>query len=121
MKAELIEKECKKHGITIFYFSKGKKRNSWKCRKCNVLFVSNRRRNVRKKLVEEFGGECVKCGYKKYIGALDFHHTDPNGKDFGISSKGFTLSYEKMLEEAKKCILVCSNCHREIHGEMDLV
>jgi predicted HNH restriction endonuclease len=36
-------------------------------------------------------------------------------KDFSISGK--TLSFEKMKKEVDKCILVCSNCHSEIHSE----
>ena len=40
----------------------------------------------------------------------------PNKKDFGIGQKGFTRSWEKVKEELDKCILVCANCHREIHA-----
>ena len=59
------------------------------------------------------GGKCQLCGYNKSIRALQFHHIDPNEKDFGIS--GGTKSFEKMKPELDKCILVCSNCHCEIH------
>lgn len=62
------------------------------------------------------GGKCQVCGYDKYIGALEFHHVDPEGKDFGISSKGYTHSWDKVKEEIQKCVLVCANCHREIHA-----
>lgn len=64
-------------------------------------------------LVEYKGGECEKCGYKKCIDALEFHHKDPNEKDFTISGKSW--SFERLKKEADKCILVCSNCHKEIH------
>lgn len=59
------------------------------------------------------GGECQICHYKKSIRALQFHHLDPSQKDFGIS--GGTKSFEKMKPELDKCILVCANCHSEIH------
>lgn len=59
------------------------------------------------------GGECQICGYKKSLRALQFHHLDPNQKDFGIS--GGTKSFERMKPELDKCILVCANCHSEIH------
>lgn len=62
------------------------------------------------------GGCCQICGYDKCIAALDFHHKDDD-KEFGLSSKGRTLNFEKMKIEAQKCILVCANCHREIHAE----
>lgn len=62
------------------------------------------------------GGKCVRCGYHKYAGALEFHHPDPTQKDFAISSKN-TKSLDRVWEEAQKCWLVCSNCHKEIHYE----
>ena len=54
--------------------------------------------------------------YNKYIGALGFHHLDPNQKDFSIGSKGYTRSFDKVKKELDKCICVCANCHREIHA-----
>lgn len=76
------------------------------------------RKRTKIKLVEYKGGECVKCGYKKSISALSFHHLDPTKKDFTISSK--TYSFERLKKEVDKCILVCSNCHIEIHEELNL-
>jgi predicted HNH restriction endonuclease len=46
------------------------------------------------------------------MGALEFHHKDPSQKDFHVSTTGI----HKAREEVKKCILVCSNCHMELHG-----
>jgi 5-methylcytosine-specific restriction endonuclease McrA len=69
-------------------------------------------------MVEYKGGCCVRCGYKKYQGALEFHHTDPNEKDFNPSQlKNYSFN-ERLKNELDKCILVCSNCHREIHDEI---
>jgi len=56
------------------------------------------------------------CGYGRYQGALEFHHLDTSKKDFGLSTKGLTRSWEKTKRELEKCILVCSNCHKEIHA-----
>lgn len=50
--------------------------------------------------------------------ALEFHHTDPKEKDFGISTC-LTKSIEELKAEADKCILVCSNCHAELHEQID--
>lgn len=80
--------------------------------------VNLRRRKIKQMAVEYKGGQCSKCGYKKYIGALEFHHLDPNEKDFSISKSGHCSSWEKVKIELDKCILVCSNCHKEIHGEI---
>jgi 5-methylcytosine-specific restriction endonuclease McrA len=64
-------------------------------------------------LVKEFGGCCVLCGYKKCLAALHFHHINPFEKDFNISSK---TNYEDLKEELSKCIILCSNCHIELHN-----
>jgi hypothetical protein len=62
------------------------------------------------------GSKCQCCGYNKHVGALEFHHIDPSKKDFGISAKGYTRSWENVRKELDKCVLVCANCHREIHA-----
>ena len=56
------------------------------------------------------------CGYSKDKTALDFHHIDESTKEFGLSDRGMTRSWEKIKAEVAKCILVCANCHREIHS-----
>lgn len=71
------------------------------------------RKRTKIKLVEYKGGECEKCGYDKCMSALEFHHLDPNKKDFTISGKSWR--YDRLKLEVDKCILVCSNCHKEIH------
>lgn len=78
--------------------------------------VTERRRKLKQMVVEYKGGICIICGYKKYVGAFDLHHLDSAQKDFGLSTRGLTRSWEKIKAEADKCILVCANCHREIHG-----
>lgn len=79
--------------------------------------VAEQRRKLKKQAIEYKGGSCQKCGYNKCPGALSFHHLDSNEKDFGISDKGVSRSFEKVKSELDKCILVCSNCHAEIHYE----
>lgn len=76
--------------------------------------TSNYRRSIKNMLVQYKGGKCQICGYNRCISALDFHHLNPEEKDFHIS--GGTKSFEKLKTEVDKCILVCSNCHREIHA-----
>ena len=75
--------------------------------------TSEYRRRIKEQLVNYKGGRCVKCGYNKCLAALEFHHCDPKQKDFSIS--GGTRSFETLKKEVDKCILVCSNCHKEIH------
>lgn len=84
-------------------------------RKQVVANVQRRREKVKKLSIEYKGGKCQICGYNKCVDALEFHHLNPEEKEFGISSKGYTRSWEKVQQELDKCILLCSNCHREVH------
>lgn len=77
--------------------------------------TSNFRRNRKANLIKVCGGKCNLCGYDKTNGALEFHHINPEEKSYGLSSTGTCHQLETDLQEVKKCILVCSNCHREIH------
>jgi len=84
----------------------------------NYNHVKNFRKKNKERAVEYKGGKCVKCGYDKCIRALDFHHLDPLQKDF-TPSQNMNMAWDKIKTELDKCILVCSNCHREIHEELD--
>lgn len=85
-------------------------------RKYNVISVKKRRKALRQKAVDLLGGKCVVCGYCREIKALDFHHLDESTKKFGLSDRGMTRSWEKTKEEVLKCVLLCANCHREVHS-----
>lgn len=83
--------------------------------KSSYELVKTHRHNVKEELVRYKGGKCEICGYNKCLGALDFHHLDPNQKDFNISNSKIYKNLDILKEEVDKCILVCANCHREIH------
>jgi hypothetical protein len=70
---------------------------------------------VKRILVEEAGGCCAVCGYERCMVNLHFHHVDPATKSFGLSVS-FGKGLEKLRAEAKKCVLVCANCHGEIES-----
>ena len=72
------------------------------------------RKKRKAELLEVFGYRCGICGYYRCDAALEFHHVNPKDKLYALSDSKFR-TLEEDLEEAKKCILVCSNCHREIH------
>ena len=82
--------------------------------KSNYQCVKDRRHKLKEELVKYKGGKCQVCGYDRCLDALDFHHLNPEEKDFGISSS--IRSLDKLKSEADKCILVCCRCHREIHA-----
>jgi hypothetical protein len=77
-----------------------------------------RRQKLKIKCVQYLGGKCTLCPYDRCIGALDFHHKDPSQKIFKIA-KGICgeYSWARLKAELDKCILLCSNCHREQHWE----
>ena len=70
--------------------------------------------------IEYKGGRCQICGYNRCMEAMEFHHFSSSGKDFGISEKGYTRSWEKVKEELDKCVMLCANCHREVHTGLQL-
>ena len=79
--------------------------------------VTIKRRAIKKMLIERAGGKCSNCGYNKCVRALEFHHLNPEEKDFGIS-KTLTKSISALKEEVDKCVLLCSNCHAEEHQRL---
>ncbi len=109
-----ILKECKHHGLTEFAFRE--KGTRTRCKKCASDAVSKRRRKVKQKAVEYCGRECADCGLESDIASLyDFHHKDPEEKDFAISARGHCRSWAKVQEELDKCVMLCANCHRIRH------
>jgi transposase len=105
--------ECREHGKTRFLvFRNGRSR----CARCAAQAVTRRRRVVRETLVAEAGGACVICGYSRCINALQFHHRDRKTKAFGLSERGIARSLDKARAEARKCVLLCANCHAEVEA-----
>ena len=76
--------------------------------------VKEWRKKQKARAVEAMGGECVCCGYDKCLKAMDFHHLDPSCKEFTVSSK--IRSWTRIVEELRKCVLVCCRCHTEVHA-----
>ena len=75
--------------------------------------ASRRRLALKERAIAHMGGKCRICGYARCPAALDFHHIEDTDKEFSISSK---MSWVKIKPELAKCVMVCANCHREIHA-----
>lgn len=70
----------------------------------------------KRKIIDLLGGKCSQCGYSKSLNALCFHHLDPSQKRIKLDLRTMANnSMNKIIEEAKKCILLCCNCHMELH------
>ena len=97
-----------------------KKRTYKDVREANIRNVTKRRKEIRLMVIEHAGGKCIKCGYHKYPEVMEFHHRDPLQKDFNVSKKGLTRSWERVKKEIEKCELFCATPHRELHVEQKL-
>lgn len=79
-----------------------------------------KKRGLERKIyfIKQLGGCCSKCGYKHNIAALDFHHLNPEEKEFQIDMRKLSnTSIDKLQKEINKCVLLCANCHRETHNK----
>ena len=83
-----------------------------------IRAVHKRRKKIRQMAVEYKGGKCERCGYDRCIEALEFHHINSSKKDFNVSQRGYTRSWKRVMEELEKCIMLCANCHRELHAQV---
>lgn len=86
---------------------------------CNSCAVQKLRHVYKRRAIELLGGCCKHCGYNRSQSAMDFHHVDPSQKEVSISSNGITRSWARIEKELQKCILLCSNCHREEHARLN--
>lgn len=95
------------------------------CKECSIN-VDGRKKHLKiienkTKLIKMLGGECEDCNIKankqNYV-IFDFHHINPEDKEFEVSRKlkHIDLS-EEIIKEAKKCVVLCSNCHRMRHSK----
>lgn len=108
---------CSVH-ILRYYLSeeiktKNKKLNDTLLKQNRVKSVISWRQRTKIKSIEYKGGKCILCGYDKCKTSLSFHHLNPKEKDFTISGKSF--SWDKLKLELDKCVLLCLNCHQELH------
>jgi len=83
----------------------------------NYVTQQQRGRERRLLLIQSKGGRCERCGYERNHAALAFHHLDPSAKSFALDLRSCSnTSWNALLEEAQKCLLLCLNCHSEIHN-----
>jgi hypothetical protein len=87
------------------------------CKLCYKEF--DNRHFLKQECITYKGGSCIKCGYSKCIAALEFHHRDLQQKDIQISSLRHRKLNPMIEKELDKCDLLCANCHRETHAELN--
>jgi len=82
------------------------------------------RRTAKELIVNYRGNKCEICNYDKCLSALTFHHKNKDDKEYSIAKKSLRITdiqelTEDILNEINKCELLCSNCHREKHIDID--
>lgn len=80
-----------------------------------------RKRSYRKRFVDRYKAlvGCVRCGYKTYVGALDLHHVKPSDKVLNVSRMVSDIwPMRDIKNEIRKCVVLCTNCHREAHSNV---
>ena len=118
-KPRQVLRECPIHGWTGFVRTGAV--GHYRCGRCNSESVAARRRRIKEILVAEAGDACRVCGFDTFVGALQFHHRDPAQKTFALSRDGVTRSLTTAREEARKCVLLCANCHAMVEAGLLLV
>lgn len=106
-------RSCNQHLTEDNFFKAAKKTYYDKiCKGCKQQLQQNRKRAQKAKCVAHMGGKCERCGLEDHPVVYDFHHRDPSKKLFEINSS--LKAWDRLVEEMKKCNLLCAVCHRTI-------
>jgi hypothetical protein len=109
--------EAKLSGRQTKFCSRQCKNASTNNKHQNYVSQQQRGRHRRQSLIQKKGGHCEQCGYSRNQAALAFHHLDPATKSFPIDLRNCSnTSWKAIIIEARKCLLLCLNCHAEIHN-----
>jgi hypothetical protein len=108
---------CKKVlPIDMFYLRmmRGKRILRTRCKACFTTSIRVIQVRKQQEIRGLFGNKCERCGYDKCAAALEFHHLRDKEQDLSRMIRSGAIS--KILKEVEKCILICANCHRELHA-----
>jgi len=73
-----------------------------------AVYMAQRKKKRRNLLIEMSGGKCVRCASTEI---LNFDHKEPKDRSFRLNGKDLDGSWNKILDEWKKCQLLCRKCH----------
>ena len=117
---DIREKVCGKCGKSFIVKDNAfNRRYCYDCVPSTPKSGAQNRQIIKQWALEYKGSKCEKCGYNKCSEALEFQHKNPEEKDFNLSDRNLILDWQEIKKELDKCILVCANCHREIHAKGD--
>lgn len=122
-----MKKECtgckKTKLITDFYKKNDRETGHNLCKSCFNQYCVSRWQKRKIQAIEYKGGRCVDCGFDHPTyppDIFEFHHLNPNEKEFDWNKLKLT-SWNKIVSELDKCVLLCANCHRIRHYNLNLV
>ncbi len=81
-----------------------------------TLSLTDVRRATKARAVALMGGSCEGCGRDGPTGVFEFHHRESATKEFGIGEDGVVRPWHVIVAELAKCVMLCANCHREVHA-----
>lgn len=87
-----------------------------RCKSCYSKKIIENTVEAKQRAVDYMGGCCSVCGYYKCIRSIEFHHLDPSLKSETYNRRFTSWGFERQKKELENCIIVCANCHREIHS-----
>jgi hypothetical protein len=113
------EKSCKNCDIVLTENNRAAGSHRGYCKPCDSKMVIQKIIDAKQRAVDYMGGCCSICGYDKCLRAIEFHHLDPDKKSETYDKYFLFWGFERQKKELENCIIVCSNCHREIHSKDD--
>lgn len=111
-----ISLNAMKKGSGLVLLDENKKYYASCCRNCQRKRMLDYINSNKHRAIEYLGGKCKICGLIDDPCVYDFHHKDPNQKDYKLSSR--KISFRKIKTELDKCILLCCMCHRKLHADI---
>lgn len=109
-------KNCSKCNSTGPFYKKGNRKSSY-CTVCFNKYCMERWKDKKQKSILYKGNCCLDCKQQFHYSVYEFHHLDPNSKDYNWS-KLRMKSWSNICKELDKCVLLCANCHRSRHWNL---
>jgi len=91
------------------------------CKKCSNAYHTNRVKEVKLKMISYKGNQCEDCELKlekSHYSVFEFHHLEPKQKDPNFDKIKYQ-SWDKITNELDKCAILCANCHRIRHAQIE--
>lgn len=80
-------------------------------------YVISWRKRTKERMIKAFGGKCCICEHTFPQEVFEFHHLVPKIKEFSLGKiRSNCFSWERIVKELRKCVMVCANCHRLIEN-----